>query len=65
MCRQHYIALKCLFATVAFASLTTVRSLIATKPVVRRQWSHWLALARVAPFFTQKSHAQPGDLITL
>jgi len=29
MRRQHYLALRCLFATVAFASLTTVRALIA------------------------------------
>jgi hypothetical protein len=25
--------------------------------VTRRQWPHWLALAGVARFFTQKSHA--------
>jgi len=26
----------------------------------RLQWSHWLALAPVASFFTQKSHAAIG-----
>jgi hypothetical protein len=31
---------------------------------VRPQWSHWLALARVATFFTQKSHAVPVTLAT-
>jgi len=52
--------LRSLLAAVAFASLRTVRSLIATLPVVRRQSSHWLALARVALFFTQKSHVPLG-----
>jgi len=28
--------------------------------LVDERWSHWLALARVAPFFTQKSHAPLG-----
>jgi hypothetical protein len=36
------------------------RYLIGAPP----QWPHWLALARVAPFFTQKSHAAPVALVT-
>jgi hypothetical protein len=26
--------------------------------MIRRQWPHWLALARVTPFFTRKSRAE-------
>jgi hypothetical protein len=33
---------------------------VLAERLVDERWSHWLALARVAPFFTQKSHAPLG-----